>query len=429
MEDCILNYNKLGMDLLSKENYNNSIFYLNKALAKIPNLPSDDQKAKLLTITYNNIGCYFKRIGSHKKALEYLYKAAEMGKYRGVDLPNVVSSHLNICSILSETGDHEKALRHSTKAIFMLRDGRNDFQLLKSLIIAYYKCGVEYRYLEHLQDAMDCFLRGYKLANEHLDYGNNLTISLKKSYEELLGSAVSHQSLELRRVSRASNPSRQGLLRISSFKKPRKNSHSITKKNEIKNRHRFAHGDFRSNPNIRTKLPSAKKKSFKKSASRKSSLGTPYANTKNRPRNLHSFLNQKIAPIKRHKASAVIQNWWRNLKNKPINLSKKPSSSAITSTASRKSSVVYPKKHKLLPVRDKYDRSKLVKLQSFCRMLPHFRRFKTLKNRVIRIQAYWRMWRIRNLYLKIYNAIRYIQLSYKLYKKQKTLSNFKIFTP
>lgn len=147
-EDNIITQNKQAMDLLRNEKYDHALFFLNQALINVRSLKKSEIKEKLLAITYNNLGCFFRRTGKQQQALDYLFKAAELEKAKKADITDVASTHLNICVILSEKGEHERALRHAMKSLYLLRScyPANPY-VLSSLGIAYHNSGIEYEYL------------------------------------------------------------------------------------------------------------------------------------------------------------------------------------------------------------------------------------------------------------------------------------------
>jgi tetratricopeptide (TPR) repeat protein len=107
------------------------------------------KKAEVLTerhrvvraITYNNLGCYYRKRGKLRTALSYIRKAltleASMShSAKSYFLPRFVltpslssycpisisraDTHLNMCTILSEVGRHDKALQHARTALKLL---------------------------------------------------------------------------------------------------------------------------------------------------------------------------------------------------------------------------------------------------------------------------------------------------------------------
>ena len=71
------------------------------------------RRGNLLTaLTLNNIGCYHRRRGQGKQALQHLLRAQEI---EGADVS--VSTQLNLCVVLGDLGARARALEHIRKAV------------------------------------------------------------------------------------------------------------------------------------------------------------------------------------------------------------------------------------------------------------------------------------------------------------------------
>ena len=130
-EESILVSNKSAVENMRKEKYDHAMFFLNQALLTSKGMKDGPQKYNLLAMTYNNLGCYLKRMLKPKQAVEYFSKAIELSKLYEANIANLTCSHLNISKIYSEQGEHHKALRHGLKSLFLLR---HNFQTKKTLV-------------------------------------------------------------------------------------------------------------------------------------------------------------------------------------------------------------------------------------------------------------------------------------------------------
>ena len=83
---------------------------------------------RLLGITFNNIGCYYKRDSKPKVALKYLKKSLEIEIYSSNDKISIAGTHLNICAILSFLGKHKQAIKHAKVSIDLLEISRTSLQ-------------------------------------------------------------------------------------------------------------------------------------------------------------------------------------------------------------------------------------------------------------------------------------------------------------
>ena len=198
-EESVLASNKSAVENLKKEKYDHAMFFLNQALLTSRSMNDCPTKFNLLAMTYNNLGCYLKRINKLKQALEYFLKASDLSRLYDSNLANLTCSHLNISKIYSEQGDHEKALRHGLKSLFLLRHNFAEKKsLISSLIIAYQTVGIEYQFLGQNSDSLECFESGLELSLRHLGKNHEVTIALQNSLKEANGKSVRSQSHQSR---------------------------------------------------------------------------------------------------------------------------------------------------------------------------------------------------------------------------------------
>lgn len=186
-EEVVINYNKLAMEQLQQDSYENSMSYLKQALMGIKVITEEHTKNKLMAITFNNLGCLFKRTTNYSEALKYLLKAISLENKLPNESATIAGAHLNICSILSQQGDHPKAIRHGLRSIFLLKNVyREQPKHLPTLVIAYHNVGTEYQLMGHLEDAEDCLKIGHKLGFDFLGPQHNLTVTLKNTLNSLV---------------------------------------------------------------------------------------------------------------------------------------------------------------------------------------------------------------------------------------------------
>jgi tetratricopeptide (TPR) repeat protein len=181
-EEVVISYNKLAMEQLQQDDYESSMSYLKQALIGIKSVLEESLKSKLMAITFNNLGCLFKRTGNFAEALKYLYKSVNLEKSLPTESATIAGAHLNICSILSQQNEHSKAIRHGLRSIFLLKSVyRDQPKHVPTLIIAYHNVGTEYQALGHMEDAEDCLRVGLKISQEYLGPQHNLTTTLRRS--------------------------------------------------------------------------------------------------------------------------------------------------------------------------------------------------------------------------------------------------------
>jgi tetratricopeptide (TPR) repeat protein len=181
-DEVVKSYNKLAMEQLQQENYDNSLSYLKQALLGIKGISEESLKNKLLAITYNNLGIFFKRMSNYPEALKYLYKSIELENKIPNEVSTISGAHLNVCSILSSQGDHSQAIRHGLRALFLLKSiYRYEPRVIPTLVTAYYNVAKEYTVLGQLPDAEDCYKIGLKICTEELGASHSLTSSFKQA--------------------------------------------------------------------------------------------------------------------------------------------------------------------------------------------------------------------------------------------------------
>lgn len=184
-DGLVLSYNKKAMDFLRSENYKNALSCLNKA-EEVLGSGQVSNLNKLLGLTLNNFGCFYKRTGNPSLALNFLKKALEIESKDPVDVNNLAGTHLNMCAILSSIGEHKKALDHSLKAMNLLKDKvEDDGNLLTTLIVAHYNAGIEYEMLTKMSEARKVYLDGLRLTVENFGEDHTLAVSLKGSIRNL----------------------------------------------------------------------------------------------------------------------------------------------------------------------------------------------------------------------------------------------------
>ena len=188
-ETLILNSNKLAMDYLREDNYKESLALLKKAEALLSVSEEGDKldRTRLLCITLNNLGCYYKRRRQPNVALHYIQQALDLEVEAGRDLVSVAGTHLNLCAIYSQAGKHFEALHHANDALELIQTAMensvpsNGSTALTTLVIAYHNVGVELEYQNRLSDAVEAYTKGHEAALQYLGPSHGLTDSISTS--------------------------------------------------------------------------------------------------------------------------------------------------------------------------------------------------------------------------------------------------------
>ncbi|GLD96290.1 hypothetical protein PINS_up004973 [Pythium insidiosum] len=116
LHEVVLSTNSLAMQFLALGQFDQCLAMLRKAEAITA--PGNFVRCEALQIlTYNNLGCCYRKLGKLKSALKYLTAAAQLGA-GAAHVRNLSITHLNLCAIQSQLGRHDLALEHAQAAIF-----------------------------------------------------------------------------------------------------------------------------------------------------------------------------------------------------------------------------------------------------------------------------------------------------------------------
>lgn len=205
LEALVLKYNSVAMEYLKLENFKDSQVLLKKA-EEILNSDEHEiipNRLKLMGITLNNLGCYYKRRKQPKVALTFLQRALEVELQTESDNVNLAGSHLNICVVYSSLSRHKEALTHARQALTLLESVKDDenysfektVTLLTSLAITYFNVGVELEHLKKYSESYGYYQSGYELACKELGARHPLTISLLDASQKMSTKAKSFERI------------------------------------------------------------------------------------------------------------------------------------------------------------------------------------------------------------------------------------------
>jgi len=71
----------------------------------------------MLALTYNNLGCYYKRCKKANVSLKYMKQALTLEQCIRQPKSHQASTKLNICAILSQLSKHKEAIKYATSAV------------------------------------------------------------------------------------------------------------------------------------------------------------------------------------------------------------------------------------------------------------------------------------------------------------------------
>ena len=197
-EEIIKSYNKLAIEQLKLQNYQNSIIYLKQALLVIKRVNQESVKYNLMALTFTNLGCFFKKTEKNQEALEYFLKAVSLDNKINSEFGSISGAYLNICSILSEQGKHKEALDNALKGInFLKKNWNNTPELITNLVLSYHAAGIEYQHLNLFEESEQTFRKGWDISQNYFGIKNSLTLTLKnciKLYKNKNSAKILHKT-------------------------------------------------------------------------------------------------------------------------------------------------------------------------------------------------------------------------------------------
>ncbi len=157
-----------------------------------------------MAMTFNNMACYYRRIGKMRTALNFLQKALTIEAR--LQRPEIqADTHLNICAVLSQLNKHELALNHAMSAVILLQEmqlrKRLDPQAVQEeeeelstgnenskdrtavLAIAYHNMGVEQEFLRSYPAAILSYKKAVNFAEKNLGPEDGITQNLRNVFE------------------------------------------------------------------------------------------------------------------------------------------------------------------------------------------------------------------------------------------------------
>ncbi len=202
--------NILAVYYLKKEDVNSALDLLKKSEELVENNELGQ------AMTFNNMACYYRRIGKMRKALSFLQQALTIEAR--LQRPEVqADTHLNICAVLSQLNKHELALNHAMSAVILLQemmlakkldpeaypyddygeeavdsppDANKDRTAV--LAIAYHNMGVEQEFLKSYPAAILSYKKAVNFAEKNLGPDDGITQNLRSVFENAKIEVTTH---------------------------------------------------------------------------------------------------------------------------------------------------------------------------------------------------------------------------------------------
>ena len=179
-DDYVISYNKQAMNALKNEQMEVAYNLLSQAERILHRKPVSNMP-KLLSLTYNNFGCFYKRENDCLTAIQYFHKSISEGSKGKQNSLNIAGTHLNLCTIYSMVEEHPQALSHGLKALKLLAVCVQESEsYIFSLIIAYQNIGYEYECISEYNSALKYYRKGLKISLSQLGKDNPITQKLRE---------------------------------------------------------------------------------------------------------------------------------------------------------------------------------------------------------------------------------------------------------
>ena len=181
MEQKVLNLNRKAIKYLNQGDYYTSLEFLNKAKSSLKGVPLT-ACSKVMGITLNNFGCYYKTLNNPEQALVYLGQALEVEKQSFSDLNNLAATYLNISVTESQLNNHLAALENCLKAIHILKPVHSTSSTLaQTFISAHFNASSEYLSLNRTIQSKKMLEIGLAYSKDLLGNTHYMTKKLEDS--------------------------------------------------------------------------------------------------------------------------------------------------------------------------------------------------------------------------------------------------------
>ena len=173
--EIVLNSNKAAIQLLKIDDFSSAKPYLDTSMHILTSKKVKNSK-RLLPITLNNYGCYFKRLGYLQESLDFFKQALEKSDYKG---SNVTETYLNISNVLYQSANYPEALKAALKALESLKKENS-----KTAVQVYEMLGSIYKLMGLGKEAQSMYLKGLIISHKVLGNSHKLTKNLEKEFDE-----------------------------------------------------------------------------------------------------------------------------------------------------------------------------------------------------------------------------------------------------
>merc|ERR1711907_2336 len=235
--------NAIAMASLQHGDEDGTMNLLRRALqmSQVVNAASekDISRLKLRAVTYNNIGCFYRKMDRPKEALLHLERALKLLN----EIPHAehaADTHLNICAVLSQLGRHSQALEHAQVGLILLQEElyfahesdeapeemeRHNQKRYPVLTIAYHNVAVEQEFIGRVQEALTSYQKAAQVATEHVGQNHPITASVLESLAQAKATWVGNNPADSKGSSKScaagASSSTKSALKVRSKQRPK----------------------------------------------------------------------------------------------------------------------------------------------------------------------------------------------------------------
>ena len=160
-DDSVISYNKQAMIALKNDQKSVSLNLLDQAQSILKKKPIIN-RAKLQSLTFNNLGCYYKRLGDYRQSLSYFSRALNENPSDKLTKSGIL---LNLCNLHSILINHSKALSYALEALELLQSFKDDSDTYYfSLLTAYLTIANEQENLSQYEISKSFYKKALNLA-------------------------------------------------------------------------------------------------------------------------------------------------------------------------------------------------------------------------------------------------------------------------
>ena len=213
LEKLVRRYNSVAMHYLQQGEHKHALDLLQSAESLVSQVGSGQTSFDTLKgLTYNNLGCYFRREGMPMEALKWLRQAHDIEQRGGEDSARS-STFLNLCAVYSVLGKHLEALQCATQALKHLKaalqrnpdaslsaavPGMEKLDTASMLSIAYHNIAVEQEYLQRYDEAVSSYRKALQVAQTQCGQKSQLAGKIRLALAAAVNAARSlHSSTTL----------------------------------------------------------------------------------------------------------------------------------------------------------------------------------------------------------------------------------------